>query len=243
MVPGSEETISNLPISSATLVANGLSKIWSVLLDIVYPPRCGGCDRRGTLLCADCLSAIGATVGGHDIERLDAVISAGLFRGPLRSAVHKLKYESDTPLARPLALLISEALAVDDRWIADDGEPPTIVPVPLHSSRKRARGYNQSELLANELSRITGWPLDKRLVRVKSTRPQVGLHADERHENVLDAFRWQTEEAPLRVILVDDVCTTGATLSECAFALMSAGTEHIFAATAARAIGGTNADT
>jgi len=166
------------------------------------------------------------------------VISAGEFKEPLRSAIHKLKYQSDTPLSKALAGLISEALARDDRWVSDDGEPPVIIAVPLHRSRKRARGYNQSELLARELSRITGWLVDKRLVRVKSTRPQVGLHAYERQENVRDAFQWQGEDAPSRVLLVDDVCTTGATLSECAFALMAAGTEHIFAATVAIAFGG-----
>jgi ComF family protein len=222
---------------ATTLVTNRLSKAWLALLDLVYPPRCGGCDRRGTLMCAECLARIEHPGGERRVERLDAVVSAGVFKEPLRSAIHKLKYESDTPLAKELAGLISEALARDDRWVADDGEPPVIVPVPLHPSRKRARGYNQSELLARELGRATGWTVEKRLQRVKSTRPQVGLDAEARQENVRDAFQWQGEDAPLRVMLVDDVCTTGATLSECAFALMAAGTEHIFAATVARAIG------
>jgi ComF family protein len=188
-------------------------------------------------MCERCLALIDVPQTLRSIERLDAVVSAGDFREPLRSAIHKLKYESDTPLAKPLALLISNALARDGRWVAEDGEPPVIVAVPLHSSRKRARGYNQSDLLARELGRLTGWPIDRHLVRVKSTRAQVGLHGEERHENVRDAFQWLGEEAPLRVLLVDDVCTTGATLSECAFALMSAGTEHIYAATVAIAFG------
>jgi ComF family protein len=229
---------------ATAVVTNSLSKAWSVLLDLVYRPRCGGCDRRGTLLCDECRSLIDYPGSANSVERLDAVISAGIFKEPLRSAIHKLKYESDTPLSKALAALISEALERDDRWVADDGEPPLIIAVPLHPSKKRARGYNQSELLAGELSRLTGWPIDKRLTRVKSTRPQVGLDADARQENVRDAFRWQGEDAPLRVLLVDDVCTTGATLSECAFALMSAGTEHIFAATVAAADfgGGPNVD-
>jgi predicted amidophosphoribosyltransferase len=99
------------------------------------------------------------------------------------------------------------------------------------------RGYNQSELLAAELAVITGWRMEQRLVRVKATRSQVGLAADARAENVRDAFEWVGEVAPPRVLLVDDVCTTGATLSECAFALLSKGTEHIFAAIVARAVG------
>ncbi len=213
------------------------TKAWALLLDLVYPPRCGGCDRRGLLLCEQCYSMIEHPPGLKSVDRLDAVISAGAFKGPLRNAVHKFKYESDTPLAKPLARLISDALERDDRWLGEDGEPPVIMPVPLHQSRRRARGYNQSELLARELARITGWPLDKRLVRVKSTRSQVGLHADERQQNVRDAFVWpgSEDDVPLRVLLVDDVCTTGATLSECAFVLMAAGAEHIFAATVARA--------
>jgi competence protein ComFC len=188
-------------------------------------------------MCERCLAMIDVPQSFRSIERLDAVISAGDFKEPLRSAIHKLKYESDTPLAKPLALLISGALARNDSWVAEDGEPPVIVAVPLHSSRKRARGYNQSDLLAKELSRLTGWTIDKRLTRIKATRAQVGLHGEERHENVRDAFKWLGEEAPPRVILVDDVCTTGATLSECAFALMSAGTEHVYAATVAVAFG------
>jgi ComF family protein len=188
-------------------------------------------------MCDRCLTRIEMADGIKSVERVEALISAGVFQEPLRGAIHKLKYESDTPLAKALAAMISDALARDGRWVAEDGEPPVIVAVPLHPSRKRARGYNQSELLAKELGRITGWPVDKRLMRVKATRAQVGLHGDERQKNVRDAFKWQGEEAPPRVLLVDDVCTTGATLSECAFALMAAGTDHIFAATVAVAFG------
>ena len=224
------------------ILTGSISFARSTLLDLVYPPRCGGCDKRGILLCDTCLLLIDHPASEKSVERIDAVISAGVFKEPLRSAIHKLKYESDTPLAKPLALLISGALAEDDRWVAEDGEPPVIVAVPLHSSRRRARGYNQSELLARELGRITGWPVEKQLVRVRPTPPQVGLHADQRQENVRDAFKWNGEDAPTRVLLVDDVCTTGATLSECAFALMSAGTDHIVAATVAVASGGANSD-
>lgn len=190
------------------------------------------------MLCDDCRVGIAPVEEGpHSVERIEALICGGAFGGPLREAIHRFKYESDSPLAKPLAALISDALARDPRWVAEDGEPPVLVPVPLHPSKKRMRGYNQAELLASVLGKITGWPVEQRLVRVKATRSQVGLDADERVENVRDAFEWPGEVAPLRVLLVDDVCTTGATLSECAFALMSKGTEHVFAATAARAIG------
>jgi competence protein ComFC len=190
------------------------------------------------LFCDDCLVGITPVEeGAHSVERIEALICGGVFGGPLREAIHRFKYESDSPLSKPLASLISNALARDPRWVAEDGEPPALVPVPLHPGKKRMRGYNQAELLARALGSITGWPVEQRLVRVKATRSQVGLDGAERIENVRDAFEWTDEVAPLRVLLVDDVCTTGATLSECAFALMSRGTEHVFAATAARAIG------
>ncbi len=215
-----------------------LPRAWGFLLDIIYPPRCAGCNRRGMLLCADCAAAtVPVPAGWAEVERIEALICGGVFGGPLRQAIHRLKYESDSPLARPLAAMMAEALALDERWVADDDAPPVVVPVPLHPSKKRLRGYNQAELLARELCRITCWQLREELVRVKAMRSQVGLDAEGRAENVRDAFQWAGEAAPLSVLLVDDVCTTGAALSECAFALMAKGTEHVFAATVVRAIG------
>lgn len=214
-----------------------IRKLVAFLLDLLYPPRCGGCDERGTLYCDYCLASVKlADSTTHSVPRIDVLISAGAFGGPLRSAVHKLKYESDTPLARPLAQLIARALEQDPRWIDDDGTPPTLIPVPLHPGKKRARGYNQSELIAAELSRITGWEINCELVRIRATQSQVGLQPDERVENVRAAFQWQGETPPSGIILIDDVCTTGSTLSECAFALISAGANNVCAATVARAL-------
>jgi ComF family protein len=151
--------------------------------------------------------------------------------------VHKLKYEADTPLARALARLLSGALEADGRWVAEDGASPVLVPVPLHPAKKRARGYNQSELLALELGKLTGWPVVRGLERIKNTRSQVGLSANERADNVAEAFEWRGGDVPERVLLVDDVCTTGATLTACALALRARGCEHVYAVTVAKALG------
>lgn len=209
---------------------------WERLLDLVYPPRCGGCDRRGTRFCDKCLLAVTVPIFDRKgIAGLRLLISAGTFDGPLRTAIHNFKYESDTPLARPLARMLSDVLAQDENAELD-GDPPMLVPVPLHIQRRKARGYNQSELLAQELSRLTGWRVVKGLERVRETRPQVGLSAQERRENMQDAFAWQADLVPERVLLIDDVCTTGATLSECASALLTAGVQEVYAATVAKAV-------
>jgi ComF family protein len=154
----------------------------------------------------------------------------------LREAVHKFKYECDRPLAAPLAALLSGALERDGSWVDSEGASPTLVPVPLHASRQHRRGYNQAELLARELGALTGWPVRDGLVRVRDTRSQVGLSPEDRAANVRDAFEWREGEPPAFAMLVDDVCTTGATLSECAYALTSAGAGCVAALAVARAV-------
>jgi ComF family protein len=167
---------------------------------------------------------------------VDELICAGAFQGPLRTAIHNFKYESDTPLASALALLLAQALVSGEK-AGLDSEPPSVIPVPLHIDRKRQRGYNQSELLARELAKITGWPLVRGLERVRNTRSQVGLTAEERRENMRDAFAWRGGAVPRRVLLVDDVCTTGATLSACADVLRANGARGVYAAAVGRALG------
>lgn len=213
------------------------SAAWTLVLDAFYPPRCGGCERRGTWLCAECISLVNnAPARGEAVPGVAALVCAGAFMGPLREAVHKLKYECDRPLARPLAKLLSAALEQNGDWVDSEGETPVLVPVPLHPSRQRGRGYNQAELIARELSALTGWPVRGGLVRVRDTRSQVGLAPEARAENVRDAFEWREGKPPVFAMLVDDVCTTGATLSECAYALTSAGARRVTAATVARAV-------
>ena len=204
----------------------------------MYPPRCGGCDRRGTLLCDACYGQLEPPYLETHVEGIDAFASAGLLKGPLREAIHKLKYESDAPLAKPLARLLSEALSHDDPWAVLDGNPPVIMPVPLHYQKERARGYNQSALLSRELSDMTGWRLQWGLVRIRQTKSQVEVSVEERWANVADAFAWQGGVITSPVLLVDDVCTTGATLSQCAATLKLAGAEQVYAITVGRAVGG-----
>lgn len=154
------------------------------------------------------------------------------YEGDILTAVHRFKYGGKIILARPLGQLLAEAA------VGLDVRPDIIVPVPLHKRRLRTRGFNQSLLLANEVSRRVDAGLDYlNLRRVIPTKPQISLKAKARERNVAGAFR---VEDPVmfkgkKVLLIDDVFTTGATIKACAKALKKAGAE-VFALTLARAV-------
>ncbi len=212
------------------------------LLDLLFPPRCIGCRKMGVWLCPSCLAQVGR-VEGPSCERcgrplhtpglcrscrtggwpLVGLQSPFFFEGVIQRAVHELKYRGRRVLAEPLGELLAAHLA------ALPWPTSAIAPIPLHRERERARGYNQAALLARALSARCGWPLlDGGLVRWRNTRPQVGLDGASRLENVRGAFRWASPEPPpRRVLLLDDVCTTGATMEACAEALLKAGTEEV----------------
>jgi ComF family protein len=156
---------------------------------------------------------------------------AGPYEGPLRRAIHLLKYEGITPLARPLG----ERLALAANPFAGYD---AIVPAPLHWGRRWNRGFNQADLLAREVSRRTGIPVDRRLLRTRPTPPQAGLSAAERRRNLQGAFAAAGEKAAIKgknLIVIDDVMTTGATLEACARVLKRAGAAEVAALALARA--------
>ena len=166
----------------------------------------------------------------------DRALSFGEYEAGLRGLIHLLKYERVTPVSAPLGSMLAHAVVE----LVDDKAAPLIVPVPLHKSRRRSRGFNQSELIARAAVRQLPRKLETltdALVRQRDTISQVGLSREERIENVRDAFR---VAQPSRVngrdiLLVDDVMTTGTTLSECARVLKQAGAKRVWAATVARA--------
>lgn len=163
---------------------------------------------------------------------LHSLRSAAWFEGPLRRALHHLKYQRDIPLGDTLAewlfaLYRREGLAAD-----------LIAPVPLSQQRLRERGYNQADLLARPLAEWAGVPYAPRaLTRSRHTLSQVGLSAAERRQNVAGAFVADRRQvAGRQVVIVDDVCTTGATLAACAEALQDAGAAGVWGLTLARAL-------
>ncbi|MDQ7031017.1 MAG: ComF family protein [Ardenticatenia bacterium] len=153
----------------------------------------------------------------------------GHHTGALRRAIHALKYEGRTDVARPLGLLLAA------RWHHTGVPVAGLLPVPLGAARLAERGYNQAALLAHEMGCVLKLPvLTGALHRVRETRPQVGLSQEDRLTNVRGAFQASPELAGKRWLLVDDVCTTGATLSACAQALLDCGATAVYAITLTR---------
>ncbi|MGQ9814817.1 MAG: ComF family protein [Candidatus Roseilinea sp.] len=168
-------------------------------------------------------------------ERIIPVVSAAPFVEPLRQGIHEFKYNGVPGLAEPFARLMADAWA--GASAAAGLSVDLIVPVPLHAARLRERGFNQSERLAFFISRAIGAPMKPRaLARIRHTEHQARLGPAERRRNVQGAFAADESLcAGRRVLLVDDVLTTGTTLCECAAALLAAGAEQVSALTLARA--------
>ena len=164
------------------------------------------------------------------LQALTRLRSAVAYEGPVEAAVHRFKYEGWRKLARPLAQLVAERLAVEGVAAS------YMVAVPLHAERMRVRGFNQAELLATELRRRMALSApDGGLVRTRPTPPQVGRDRLRRFENVRDAFAWRGPKMHGEsILLVDDVATTGATLDACARALRQAGSGPVTGVSIAR---------
>jgi ComF family protein len=224
--------------------------IFGQFVNLLFPPRCVGCRQAGSWLCAECMSQViwvefpvCARCGGRPVAdglcdrchtsplRIETIRSVGYFEGVLREAIHRLKYGGRTVLAEPLGDLMATY------WMEHSVPVDLVVPVPLHAARLRERGYNQAALLAREVARRVGLVVDERvLIRWRATAPQVELDAGQRKENVRAAFRCASDKvAHKRILLIDDVCTTGATLEACAVALYERGAHTVQALTLARA--------
>jgi ComF family protein len=206
----------------------------------VRAPRCILCGDR--LASAQLLMGDGRCVNCRDHEpSFDRAVSFSEYKGTLRGLIHLLKYENVTSAARPLGRMLADA--IDELRPTCGDSKPLLVPVPLHKGRLRTRGFNQAEAIARAAARQFPGTLEIAsgvLVRHRETISQVGLSREERIENMHDAFRVTALERVKgrNVIVVDDVMTTGTTLSECARVLKRAGAERVWAATVARAFQG-----
>ena len=214
-----------------------LSNLWETLLDFLFPPHCPRCgayvERRGGW-CPACLqqTALWRQLALPSQSPLTAAWAVGHYRGGLRDLIRGLKYHgrrASLPYIRSVLATVPAGwfgrltgTAAAASWLA--------VPVPLFPAKERQRGFNQTELIFREWALSKGMSWQRALVRSRSTTPQFGLGADERIKNLSGAF-CLSECADVRgkcLLLVDDICTTGTTLRECAKVLRKGGAEKIF---------------
>ena len=225
-----------------------LASLARAVLDLVFPLHCLGCRREGNVICNDCI------VGLQRLEQpfcrkcaqpqtsglcrwcqgkppaFDSLRAPFLFEGTIREGVHRLKYRGLRAADEPLSQLLTD-------YFQKAPVPADVVaPVPLHPGRLRRRGYNQSSLLARRFARNVGLEFrEDLLLRVRDSVPQAQTRsAEERRSNVTGAFAAHGVPDGAKVLLIDDVATTGSTLSECAAALKSAGADSVRALVLAR---------
>ncbi len=212
-------------------------------LDLAFPASCAGCGREGEPICAACRPGLDARLDlppgvplGLPADLPDGLLQlewCAPFSGVVRDALHQLKYSGERRLAGPLG----EAVA--RRWTRAGAGGDILVPVPVHRDRAAQRGYDQAVLLAAAAGTALGSPVIDALERWQATTAQFQLDRRARASNVAGAFRPRTGDAfePVRgrwVVLVDDVMTTGATLSACAAVLLDGGAAAVSAITVAR---------
>jgi ComF family protein len=227
-----------------------LSGLGGMAVDLLFPARCIGCGREGAFICQSCrlklnriappvCTVCGCPLAGNEscpacLEKernIDGIRSPFRFDGTIRRAVHQLKYGNLWAIARPLAVLMAEHFA------ASPVPGEALVPMPLHPRRLRARGYNQSLLLAKELGRLIGLPVAECVARIRYVSPQArAASAVERHKNVAGCFACRRHLGGQGLIIVDDVATSGATLDACAAALKTAGAGPVWGFTLAREV-------
>ncbi len=239
----------------AEVLARAVGPWVQAALDLLFPPRCQVCGAPDEFpLCGVCWASFPrisppiCQVCGRPLRGpVDLMFTCtpcrqgpnrlrvrafGRYEGRLRDAVHALKYRDRLALAEPLGDALLEVVRADPVLCALDA----LVPVPLHPRRQAERGFNQAEEVARRLGRALRKPTVRALVRVRDTASQIELDEEQRRRNVRGAFRALAEVRGLRLVLVDDVVTTGSTLRECARTLRAAGAAEVSAVAVAMAV-------
>ena len=219
-----------------------LKKISDFILDTIFPKFCINCGQEGKWICVDCVKKIifiqkrtcpscnRLNKTGKFCQKcrkkssLAGIISAAYYDGILKEAIHKFKYEGFFDISHELGKMLSKSVQKNHFGSA------ILIPVPLHKKRLNFRGYNQSLLLCREIAKKGNFIINKNLIRIKNTKPQIELPGRARRKNIKKAFLWKggNEIRKRVVLLVDDVYTTGSTLEECAAELKQAGAEEVW---------------
>jgi ComF family protein len=234
------------------IIRSSSQNLFQPILDMLFPVHCAGCQRIGHVLCPTCVAEIHplpspmcdfcgtplSTYGScktcqYHRPDLSGLRAVSLYEEPLRGCIHGLKYDGNTRLAFPLGLLLAQAF---HRYAL---QADMLIPVPLHSERQKQRGFNHASLLAEACSAKISVPLNKNiLIRHRATVAQVDLHPRERYQNVAGAFVCSSSAKSFlkgrRILIIDDVSTTGAALEACATPLFDAGAKEVWGLVLAR---------
>jgi len=235
------------------LLIGQIKSFYQSILDFLFPPRCFGCDKdiEQGIICNKCFTQITTSALGvcsvcglpksSDEECSHPLIHSGIkpnvltriralgkYTTPYIGLVHNFKYQNKKKIARVLGLALSNLITSDPILSRAD----YIIPIPLHPARLRERGFNQSLLLAQEAAFSSGITLQDCLIRTKNTPSQTQLDYDSRAKNIRGAYQLKTRLdfslKDKRVVLVDDVITTGATLTEAAKTLVENGVTEVY---------------
>ncbi len=209
------------------------SYVINKILNFAYPDKCIVCNKiiYDTLDFAICRYCIGdfyifdREICENNFEK-NKGFSMFLYTENIRKLIHAFKYDDCGYYAKVLGIKMGEFFMKQNLFSAD-----LIIPVPIHKKRRRKRGFNQSDILAKEFSRVLGIPVDyNSLVRKKNTIVQFGLNKEERIENLKDAFMIVNKEKLIgkSIIIIDDIYTTGATINECRKTIQSIGVQEIY---------------
>lgn len=226
---------------------------WNTVIDFILPPACNGCETVGSLICATCtdkliwlkepLCIVCGQPGFRPgkcrqctkvLPPIDQIRAAVLYTDPMTRIMHQYKYYGQFGLTRSLTAMMLEPA----QGLCNTHLPDLLIPIPLHPQREKERGYNQAYLLAAELSKILKIPVIERgLKRTRETEVQAQLTRRERAENMSGAFEIGSNTlSNCKVMLIDDVCTTGATFNAAASCLKAAGATHVTGLCVARAL-------
>lgn len=225
--------------------------ILNSFLELIYPPLCLCCQKRlaarTEYICSCCLlnfpviskacPRCALSLGESDECEychglnfsFSGVCALGEYKHDLRDIIHRLKYKSKSNLAAGLAKMLVQKVEKKN-W----PELNMITSIPLHRSSYLKRGYNQAELLANNMAKLLGIEYQQMLKKVKKTSSQSFLSREERAENLIDVFEYRGKKAKGNILLVDDVFTTGSTVEEAAKVLLNKGAEKVYVAVVAR---------
>ena len=206
-----------------------------IFLNLIFPPKCVICKKNGDILCENCFSKIKHFPQQkiNPPQNIDLMIVCGYYDGILKKLIRKFKFSKQKSLSSYLVRFVEECIRDTNYFLSID----LITSVPLYETRLKERGFNQSELIAKQLSNFLNLPYDGNILkRIKETSFMYSLSKNERKKNVKGVFSVSRNLNGLNILLVDDILTTGATLSEIASEIKKHGANSVYALAVAKSV-------